>query len=103
MTPSVSSTDGPEDVTISPAKPLAFIASGSNFTLSCMALSHPAAVFTWYHNQTMLDVSAPVLSLKDIEKQGYGNQAADYTCRASNAITKRVASSPAVSFTTMSE
>ncbi|XP_047460678.1 carcinoembryonic antigen-related cell adhesion molecule 2-like isoform X2 [Mugil cephalus] len=92
---------GPEEVTITPPKPNPFIESGSNFTLTCSAQSHPPATFNWYHNQTQMKFSGPILSLKVIEGEGYGKQAADYTCKASNTKTNRMVPSPAVSFTTM--
>lgn len=98
------STDGPDDVTISPLKPSDYITSNSDFNLTCGApSSNPPATFTWYHNTDEIKASGPILTLKTIEGQGYGKRLADYTCRALNAKTLRVVPSPAVRFSVMGE
>ncbi|CAL9690979.1 unnamed protein product [Knipowitschia caucasica] len=86
---------GPEQVTLSPPNPPAFVASGSNFSLTCAAVSSPMASITWLQGDVQMDVMGPVLTLdklKTIDK-------ASYSCKASNAQTKREVHSAAVSFT----
>ncbi|XP_070778149.1 cell adhesion molecule CEACAM5 isoform X3 [Enoplosus armatus] len=92
---------GPDKVTITPPNPPKFLQSGSNFTLSCSSTSSPAATFSWYHNQQLMEIAGPLLTLEVIEKHGLGKKAEDYTCRAKNDKTQRSVSSPAVSFTVM--
>uniref|UniRef100_UPI0037E92626 carcinoembryonic antigen-related cell adhesion molecule 20 n=1 Tax=Semicossyphus pulcher TaxID=241346 RepID=UPI0037E92626 len=89
---------GPDEVTLTPAKPPQFIQSGSSFNLSCASRSSPAATLTWYHNQKMIDVKGPVLTLATVEKNKLGMTGEAFTCRATNAKTGRVLSSPGVSF-----
>ncbi|XP_070703146.1 cell adhesion molecule CEACAM20 [Pempheris klunzingeri] len=90
---------GPDEVTITPPNPAAFVRSGSNFSLSCSCISSPAATFSWYHNKLFTEVTGPVLTLKQIEELGLGKQAGEYTCSANNAKTERAVFSPGVSFT----
>ncbi|XP_039978084.1 carcinoembryonic antigen-related cell adhesion molecule 20-like [Xiphias gladius] len=92
---------GPDEVTISPPSTPQFIRSGSHFNLSCSAQSSPPAAFTWYHNQSVIESSGPVLTLKVIEELGLGKQVEEYTCRAKNDKTQRNIQSPAVSFAVM--
>ncbi|XP_034561521.1 carcinoembryonic antigen-related cell adhesion molecule 5-like isoform X2 [Notolabrus celidotus] len=89
---------GPENVAITPAKPPEFYQAGSNVNLTCAASSSPPATFAWYHNKKEIKATGPVLSLKEIEKQGLGKVAEQYTCTATNAKTKRVIASPGVTF-----
>lgn len=97
------STDGPDQVTITPVNPPEYLKSGSNFSLSCSVLSNPPATFTWYHNEQLMEASGPVLTLDVIEKHGIGSNKEGYTCRAKNAKTQRTVSSPAVSFAVLRE
>lgn len=97
------STDGPDEVAITPANPPAVIKAGSNFSLSCSARSSPPATFTWYHNQAVMKVDGPLLTLEKIQQLGLGEKAEDYTCRAKNAKTQRDVSSPAAKFSVMGE
>lgn len=98
------STDGPDDVTISPLTPSDYITSNSDFNLTCAApSSSPPATFAWYHNMQEIKASGPILTLKTIEGQGFGKRLANYTCRAQNAKTLRVVASPAVRFSVMGE
>ncbi|XP_027142438.1 carcinoembryonic antigen-related cell adhesion molecule 5 [Larimichthys crocea] len=92
---------GPDDVAITPANPPAVIKAGSNFSLSCSARSDPPATFSWYHNQTAMEVEGPVLTLEKIQKLGFGEKAGEYTCRAKNAKTERVVPSAAAKFSVM--
>ncbi|CAJ1082894.1 carcinoembryonic antigen-related cell adhesion molecule 5-like isoform X2 [Xyrichtys novacula] len=89
---------GPDKATISPAKPPQFLQSGSSFNLTCAAASSPPATFNWYHNQKEMKSSGPVLTLAEIEKQGLGRTAEQFTCTATNAKTKRVVASSGVTF-----
>ncbi|KAJ0003831.1 hypothetical protein NQD34_008929 [Periophthalmus magnuspinnatus] len=90
---------GPEEVTISPASPPEFVASKSDFSLTCAARSNPAASFSWFQGDKPIEASGAVLSLSDIEKKGLGQTKALYSCKASNTKTKREVASTAVSFT----
>nr|XP_046273155.1 carcinoembryonic antigen-related cell adhesion molecule 5-like [Scatophagus argus] len=92
---------GPEEVTITPLNPPQFVSSSSNFNLSCSAQSDPPATFIWYHNQQMMEAGGPVLTLDVIKAHGLGKTAEEYTCRATNAKTKRVVPSAGVSFALM--
>ncbi|XP_069580900.1 carcinoembryonic antigen-related cell adhesion molecule 20 [Brachyistius frenatus] len=92
---------GPDNVAISPPNPPQFIKSGSNFSLTCSALSSPPATFTWHHDQDLLEASGTVLTLEVVQKNGYGKEIAGYACRAKNAKTQRLVSSPVVSFAVM--
>ncbi|XP_041664760.1 carcinoembryonic antigen-related cell adhesion molecule 5-like [Cheilinus undulatus] len=89
---------GPDEVTITPAKPPQFLQAGTNFSLSCASHSSPPATFTWHYGQKAIENPGAVLTLKTIEKLGLGKKAEDYTCRANNAKTGRTISSPVVSF-----
>ncbi|XP_030002471.1 carcinoembryonic antigen-related cell adhesion molecule 5-like [Sphaeramia orbicularis] len=92
---------GPDDVSLSPAKPPEFIRSGSNFSLSCSAASSPSAVFSWYQGSTLIEHPGPVLTLKILEALGMGKTPAEYSCKARNEKTGRDVSSAAVSFSVM--
>lgn len=94
------STDGPDDVTITPANPPKFVQAGSMFNLTCSASSLPPASFTWYYNGTRIETSSSVLTLDMIKGH---TKASDYTCRAENPKSKRSVPSPAVSFAIMGE
>lgn len=103
LNPSVHdfSTDGPDQVTLTPPTVHQFIRSDSNFSLSCSAISSPPATFTWYHSQQTIGVMGPVLTLKAIKDNGLGTQLDNYTCVANNAQTLRSISSPVVTFVVM--
>lgn len=83
--------------------PPQYIKSGSNFNLSCSALSNPPASFVWYHNQKMMEAGGAVLTLKVIEMHRFEEQVGNYTCRAKNTKTERIVPSPAVSLAVISE
>ncbi|XP_072304429.1 cell adhesion molecule CEACAM20-like isoform X2 [Eucyclogobius newberryi] len=89
---------GPEAVTISPASPPAFVASKSSFNLTCAARSSPAATFAWFRGDVELEKVLPVLTLEDIEALDLAETSSTFSCRASNAKTKRVVPSAGVSF-----
>ncbi|XP_070840635.1 cell adhesion molecule CEACAM20 isoform X1 [Chaetodon trifascialis] len=92
---------GPDEVAITPLNPPKVVRAKSNFNLSCSVTSSPAATFTWYHGQQMMEIAGPVLTLEIIEKHGLGKTEEQYTCRANNEKTLRTVSSPAVSFSVM--
>ncbi|XP_073319630.1 cell adhesion molecule CEACAM5 [Pagrus major] len=92
---------GPGQVSITPPNPPPFVQTGSNFSLSCAAVSSPPATFAWYHNNTMMEAGGPVLTLETIEKHRLGKTTGEYTCRATNAKTLMTISSPVVSFSVM--
>ncbi|KAM9339789.1 cell adhesion molecule CEACAM5-like [Symphorus nematophorus] len=92
---------GPDDVTISPPNPPPVLRTGANFSLTCASDSSPAATYTWYHSGEQMEIGGPVLTLNRIQEHGLGKEAEDYTCRATNAKTKRVVPSPAVSLSVM--
>lgn len=88
---------------LTPPTPPTFIKLGSDFNLTCAAVSSPASTFQWFHGQQLMKSPGPVLTLKQIQDQGFGSEAASYTCRASNSKTKRVSASNAVSFAVKGE
>lgn len=88
---------------LAPPTPPAFIKLGSDFNLTCSAVSSPPATFRWFRNQQLMDNPGPVLTLKTIQDQGVGSTAGQYTCAASNSKTKRAGASNAVSFAVIGE
>ncbi|TNM92647.1 hypothetical protein fugu_018049 [Takifugu bimaculatus] len=92
---------GPEMVAIAPPTPPQFIKAGSDFNLSCSAESSPAATFQWFHNQQLMKNSGPTLTLMKIQELGFGAEAGEFSCVASNDKTKRAVTSAAVSFAVM--
>ncbi|TWW65893.1 Carcinoembryonic antigen-related cell adhesion molecule 1 [Takifugu flavidus] len=92
---------GPEMVAIAPPTPPQFIKAGSDFNLSCSAESSPAATFQWFHNQQLMKNSGPTLTLMKIQELGFGAEAGQFSCVASNDKTKRAVTSAAVSFAVM--
>lgn len=95
--------DGPDEVTIAPQNPPEFINSDSNFSLSCSAVSSPAATFTWFHDGQLMETTGPTLTLEAIRAQGFGRKPGQYMCAANNGKTKRTVASNAVSFALMGE
>ncbi|XP_041823009.1 carcinoembryonic antigen-related cell adhesion molecule 20-like [Melanotaenia boesemani] len=89
---------GPDDVTIKPTKHGPYIRSKSDFNLTCSTPSFPPATFTWYYNNSQIQTTGPVLTLKTIEDQGFGQKEGNYTCRAQNTKTMRYGVSPAIRF-----
>lgn len=80
-----------------------FINSNSNFSLSCSAVSSPAATFSWFHDGQPMEHSGPNLTLDVIRAHGFGRKPGQYTCAANNDKTKRTVASGAVSFALMGE
>ncbi|XP_035862627.1 carcinoembryonic antigen-related cell adhesion molecule 5-like [Sander lucioperca] len=76
---------GPEDInlTISPSQE--YHVEGSDITLSCSAVSRPAALFHWFLNGDLLSDTGPELRLMNIQMSQSGN----YSCQAFNSKTLR--------------
>ncbi|XP_053720065.1 carcinoembryonic antigen-related cell adhesion molecule 5 [Synchiropus splendidus] len=92
---------GPEKVSLSPTPILPFVRAGSDFSLTCTAVSSPAATFSWIHDKKPMKAAGPVLKLQDIKAEGFDKTKGTYACIAKNAKTLRHVSSPEVSFTVM--
>ncbi|XP_061520183.1 carcinoembryonic antigen-related cell adhesion molecule 20 isoform X1 [Phycodurus eques] len=89
---------GPDEVTVTASDPSRFVRADSDFNLTCATRSSPAAAFTWYQNETLMDSAGPVLPLEAVRRRPLWREMSRYTCRAANAETERVVASPAVSF-----
>uniref|UniRef100_A0A8C9ZYF6 Ig-like domain-containing protein n=1 Tax=Sander lucioperca TaxID=283035 RepID=A0A8C9ZYF6_SANLU len=76
---------GPENInlTISPSQE--YHVEGSDITLSCSAVSRPAALFHWFLNGDLLSDTGPELRLMNIQM----SQSGDYSCQAFNSKTLR--------------
>ncbi|KAM9838653.1 cell adhesion molecule CEACAM20-like [Aulostomus maculatus] len=92
---------GPDEVTFTPANPPKFVRQGSDFNLTCSSKSNPPATFTWYGNDTAMEVAGPVLLLENVKAHGFGAQLTKYKCSAKNVKTQRLANSSSVSFAVM--
>ncbi|XP_077362360.1 cell adhesion molecule CEACAM20 [Festucalex cinctus] len=92
---------GPDEASVAPSAPPAFVRAGSDFNLTCAARSSPPAAFSWYQNGSLLDASGPVLALQAVQRRPLWRHASQYACRAANAKTRRAATSRAVSFAVM--
>ncbi|XP_077599635.1 cell adhesion molecule CEACAM6-like [Stigmatopora nigra] len=89
---------GPDKVTVTPAKPPRFVRGGSDFNLTCASRSNPPAALAWYRNGSLLAGAGAELTLKVIQGQANWNRLNEYSCKATNAKTKRVVASPVISF-----
>ncbi|XP_077446519.1 cell adhesion molecule CEACAM5-like [Stigmatopora argus] len=89
---------GPDKVTVAPPNPPRFVKGGSDFNLTCASRSNPPAALAWYRNGTLLAGAGANLTLKVIQGQPQWNKVNQYSCKATNAKTKRVAASAVVSF-----
>ncbi|XP_035862635.1 carcinoembryonic antigen-related cell adhesion molecule 6-like isoform X2 [Sander lucioperca] len=76
---------GPEDInlTISPSQE--YHVEGSDITLSCSAVSRPAALFHWFLNGDLLSDTGPELRMMNIQMSQSGN----HSCQAFNSKTLR--------------
>ncbi|XP_051263033.1 carcinoembryonic antigen-related cell adhesion molecule 5-like [Dicentrarchus labrax] len=75
---------GPDNINLtSPSKE--YYVRGSNITLSCSAVSRPAALFQWFLNGDRLSDTGPELRLMNIQNSQSGN----YSCQAFNNKTLR--------------
>lgn len=91
---------GPDNVAITPANPPKFVESGSTFSLTCSAISLPAATFRWFYNGSVMETTSPNLTLAAIEAYKV-TATTNFTCRAENAKTQRNGTSAVVSFGVM--
>nr|XP_057902815.1 carcinoembryonic antigen-related cell adhesion molecule 5 [Doryrhamphus excisus] len=92
---------GPDEITLLPKDVPQFVRAGSDFNLTCATRSSPPATFTWYQNQTAMEFGEPVMPLKIVQKHPQWQRMSTYTCRATNAKTRRQVTSRAVSFAVM--
>ncbi|KAI4878509.1 hypothetical protein NFI96_034650, partial [Prochilodus magdalenae] len=83
---------GPEMVTMEPSFDNPILKKGSNLTMSCSAVSSPAAELKWLFNGAELPQKSAVLTLTNLEASRNGN----YSCVAYNSKTKRYAASQVV-------
>ncbi|XP_073340739.1 cell adhesion molecule CEACAM5-like [Pagrus major] len=81
---SLSINYGPENIHLtSPSQE--YYTEGSNISLSCSAVSRPAALFHWFLNGDLLSDTGPELRLVNIQMSQSGN----YSCQAFNNKTIR--------------
>ncbi|XP_071325172.1 hemicentin-1-like [Trachinotus anak] len=80
---SLSVSYGPENInlTISPSQQ--YFVEGSDITLSCSAVSRPAAQFHWFLNGDLLSDTGPEVRIINIQM----NQSGNYSCKAFNNKT----------------
>ena len=88
------SADGPENLSVTLNPPQEYHATGSNISLSCSAVSRPAAQYYWFLNGDRLPGADPELRLIHVQESQSGN----YSCQAFNNKTLRsqIAQAPAV-------
>lgn len=98
-----SSPDGPELVALAPPTPPPFIKAGSDFNLTCSAVSSPDATFQWFRDQQLMEASGSVLTLKTLQEHSGASAAAQYWCGATNSKTRRTLASTPVSFAVIGE
>ncbi|XP_057683203.1 carcinoembryonic antigen-related cell adhesion molecule 5-like isoform X1 [Corythoichthys intestinalis] len=89
---------GPDVPKLKPSEPPRFVRAGSDFNLTCTSLCNPPAALAWYRNGTLLDGAGATLTLKVVQGRPMWDKLNQYSCKATNAKTKRVATSPVVSF-----
>ncbi|CAF93841.1 unnamed protein product, partial [Tetraodon nigroviridis] len=89
---------GPELVALAPPSPPPFIKAGSDFNLTCSAVSSPDATFQWFRDQQLMEASGSVLTLKTLQEHSGAPAAAQYWCGATNSKTRRTLASAPVSF-----
>ncbi|XP_051812353.1 carcinoembryonic antigen-related cell adhesion molecule 5-like [Acanthochromis polyacanthus] len=76
---------GPENIKLMLSSSQELIEEGSNISLSCSAVSRPAALFKWFLNGNLLTDTGPELTLTNIQLSQSGN----YSCQAFNSKTLR--------------
>ncbi|XP_068994458.1 carcinoembryonic antigen-related cell adhesion molecule 5-like [Embiotoca jacksoni] len=76
---------GPENINLTVSPSEAHFAEGSNISLSCSAVSRPAAQFLWFLNEDSLPDTGTELRLRNIKLSQSGN----YSCQAFNNKTQR--------------
>ncbi|XP_049332176.1 carcinoembryonic antigen-related cell adhesion molecule 5 [Astyanax mexicanus] len=78
---------GPENLAMMKVPDAAFLKKDSNLTLSCSAVSSPAAELKWFFNGAELPQKGTTLALTSLEEKHSGN----YSCVAFNSKTMRYA------------
>ncbi|AWO96337.1 putative carcinoembryonic antigen-related cell adhesion molecule 5-like [Scophthalmus maximus] len=76
---------GPENISLTLHPSQEYYVEGSNISLSCSAVSRPAALFYWFLNGDKLTDTGPELRLMNIQERQSGN----YSCQAFNNKTLR--------------
>ncbi|XP_030250582.1 carcinoembryonic antigen-related cell adhesion molecule 5-like isoform X2 [Sparus aurata] len=76
---------GPENINLTVNVAKEYYVEGSNISLSCSAVSRPAAQFYWLLNRDNLNDTGPELKLMNIQMSQSGN----YSCQAFNNKTLR--------------
>ncbi|XP_070767912.1 hemicentin-1-like [Enoplosus armatus] len=87
---------GPENINLTSSSQEYYV-EGSNISLSCTAISKPAALFYWFLNGVLLSDTGPDLSLMNIQESQSGN----YSCQAFNNKTKRYETSQPTAVTVL--
>ncbi|XP_062255899.1 carcinoembryonic antigen-related cell adhesion molecule 5-like [Platichthys flesus] len=82
---SLSISYGPENVSVTLNPPQEYHAAGSNVSLSCSAVSRPAAQYYWFLNGDILSEAGPELRLIHVQE----SQSGSYSCQAFNNKTLR--------------
>ncbi|GLD72044.1 carcinoembryonic antigen-related cell adhesion molecule 5-like protein [Lates japonicus] len=80
---------GPDNTNLKQSPSQEYYVKGSNISLSCSAVSRPAAQFQWFLNGAKLPDRGPELRLMNIQMSQSGN----YSCQAFNNITMRTQTS----------
>ncbi|KAL7883089.1 hypothetical protein SRHO_G00007470 [Serrasalmus rhombeus] len=83
---------GPESITMKKVPDEIDLKKGSNLTLSCSAVSSPAAELKWLFNGAELPDKTATLAYTNLQE----NQSGNYSCVAYNSKTKRYAASQVV-------
>uniref|UniRef100_A0A665WDM6 Ig-like domain-containing protein n=1 Tax=Echeneis naucrates TaxID=173247 RepID=A0A665WDM6_ECHNA len=78
-------TDGPENVNLTLSPLQENYVQGSNISLTCSAVSRPAASLYWFLNGDLLSDTGPELRLVNLQMSQSGN----YSCQAFNNKTLR--------------
>ncbi|XP_047196812.1 carcinoembryonic antigen-related cell adhesion molecule 5-like [Hippoglossus stenolepis] len=76
---------GPENISVTLNPPQEYHVAGSNISLSCSAVSRPAAQYYWFLNGDRLSDADPELRLIHVQQSQSGN----YSCQAFNNKTQR--------------
>ncbi|XP_066531954.1 carcinoembryonic antigen-related cell adhesion molecule 5 [Hoplias malabaricus] len=76
---------GPDSASMTKVPGDSVLKKGSNLTLSCSAVSSPAAELKWFFNGRDLQQNVATLALTNLEE----NQSGNYSCVAYNSKTKR--------------